>query len=141
MSTYGDSDCSLTPILWHSLRQCPAICEHTFRGSPRQCFLASLAGQTFSGLPQRCHTSPLRVSSWPSAPGLSLESGPRSLSLSIQPPLSAAGMQSNISGWEMLVSTDLCGKFSSFCLPSTCCLLHSPLKFQNTPHPCPQGSF
>ena len=29
MSTYGDSDFSLTPILWHSQRQCPAVCEHT----------------------------------------------------------------------------------------------------------------
>ena len=29
MSINGDSDCSLTPILWPSQRQCPAVCEHT----------------------------------------------------------------------------------------------------------------
>lgn len=97
--------------------------------------------QSFSGLPLLCCLSPLRVSSWQSAPVVSLESDPQSLSLSIQPPLSAAGMQTNISGWEVLVSVDLCGEFSSFCLPSTCCFLHSPLKFQSTRHPCPQGSF
>ena len=91
--------------------------------------------QISPGLFQLCCTSPLRLSSKPLTPLLSLESDPQSLSLSIQPPLSAAGMQTNISGWGVLVSVDLCGEFSSFCLPSTCCLLHSPLKFQSTPHP------
>lgn len=141
MSTYGDSDCSLTPILWHSQRQCPAICEHTdLEGPHDNAFLplwqARLSLDSLScvipALSEYLHGNRPQSSPW---------SDPRSLSLSIQPPLSAAGMQSNISDWETLVSTDLCGKFSSFCLPSTCCLLHSPLKFQNTPHPCPQGSF
>ena len=78
----------------------------------------------FPGFPCLCHISPHILFSWQLTPVVSLGSDLQSLSLNIQSPAASSGMQTNISGWGMLVGTNLCVEFSIlFPLHNCCCTL------------------
>ena len=84
----------------------------------------------FPGLPQLWCTSPLRVSSWQSTPLTPAIGTPKfehpAPNSAPSTPNSAPSPHLLLAcklrlGWKVLFGSHLCGEFSPFCFPSTCC--------------------
>ena len=93
------------------------------------------------GLLQLCCTSPLRLSSQPLTPVLSLESDPQILSLTphLVPSHWGGHEEKHLRLGSACWCWSLCWILSF--LPSVHLLLHSLLRFWSSPYPCPWGSF
>ena len=120
------ADCSLSgPLPPHSQRQCPAACERTVISCQRR--LSPGLSRVTAASSEYLHVGQPQSSPW----GKPLEPEPRT-----QPPLASAGMQTRVSGWEVLVGTHSCGEFCLSCLPSTCrCIALWGSKVAPRPHP------